>query len=124
MSDNGLDVTITLDRLRVRACHGVLEQERLIGNDYEVTVSLSYPQALLAAQEDSLESTVSYADVASVVKEEMARPSLLLENVAYRIRQALIGRFPDVKSGRVAVTKLLPPIPSAQLAGATVELSW
>ncbi len=123
-TDDTMNITITLDRLRIRACHGVLEQERKIGNDYEVTVSLSYPPALTAARTDELESTVNYAEIASIVRVEMGRPSQLLENVAWRIRRALVGRYPEVASGRVVVTKLLPPIEGVQLDGASVGLSW
>lgn len=119
-----MNITITLDRLRIRACHGVLEQERKIGNDYEVTVSLSYPPALMAALTDELESTVNYAEVASIVRAEMGQPSQLLENVAWRIRRALVGRYQEIASGRVVVTKLLPPIEGVQLDGASVGLSW
>lgn len=117
-------ITIAVDRLRLRACHGVSHQERNVGNDFEVSVSLDYPPALEAAATDDLTFTVNYADLVDIVKEQMATPSQLLENVAHRIRAALVARYPRCRSGRVVVTKLLPPIPSTSLAGATVTLSW
>ena len=34
--------TITIDRLRLHCNHGVLEQERLVGNEFDVTVVFDY----------------------------------------------------------------------------------
>lgn len=117
-------MTITVDRLRLRACHGVLEQERALGNVYEVTVSLTYPPALAAAESDDLSATINYAEVVEIVKRQMAEPSRLLEHVCGRMRRALMLKYPAVTKGKVTVTKLLPPIAGAQLAGASATLSW
>ena len=43
---------------------------------------------------DDLDGTVNYADLYATVEAEMAQPSLLLENVAYRITQAVKKNFP------------------------------
>ena len=34
---------IEITRLRLHAFHGVLEQERRVGNDFEVSVTVGYP---------------------------------------------------------------------------------
>ena len=39
---------IEIEGLRLRANHGVFDRERLIGNIFEVSVSLSYPPAFKA----------------------------------------------------------------------------
>lgn len=113
-------MTITVDRLRVYAHHGVGRQERTVGNDFEVTVSVDIPPV----ETDHLDSTVSYAEIADIIATEMAIPSMLLEHVCCRIRDAVTASFPQVAGGRVAVSKLTPPIPGAQMGAATVTLAW
>ena len=43
-----MKATIVIDGLRIRARHGVLPQERVVGNEFEVSLSLVYPPALEA----------------------------------------------------------------------------
>lgn len=103
-------VSVEIERLRLRARHGVGEQERLVGNAFEVTVRMDYdvPDEAMAA--DRMADFISYADVAQMVKDEMAVPSQLLEHVAWRIRCRLLGAFPQVTGGMVKVAKLTPPM--------------
>lgn len=117
-------ITIAIDRLRIRACHGVSERERAVGNDYEVSVSMSYPPALQAARTDDLAQTANYAEIVRIVKAVMATDSALLEHLCGNIRQALQQSFPLSDGGCVKVVKLLPPIANVQLAGASVTLTW
>lgn len=81
--------SITLDNLRFRARHGVMEQERAVGNTFVVALRLDYPFEE-AMQTDNLEATLNYAEVYEVVKAEMGVPSRLLEHVAGRIRSGLL----------------------------------
>lgn len=100
---------IELNRLKVYAYHGVDPQERTVGNDFEVSVKLEYP-CDHAMQTDKIDSTLSYADVVKLVVLEMNKPSRLLENVVFRIYNALICRYPRVISGSITVSKLHPPL--------------
>lgn len=113
-------MTVTLASMRLYARHGVGAQEREVGNEFEVTVNIEIPPVYT----DSLDDTVSYADIAGLVREQMAIPSMLLEYVAVRLRQALTARFPQILGGSVTVAKLKPPIPAAQLGSASVTLTW
>lgn len=113
-------MTITLDSLRFYAYHGVGAQERIVGNDFEVTLSVQIP----ATASDDLASTVSYADLAEVVRREMSVPSDLIEHVAVRISRAVEAEFPAVAGGSVKVAKLKPPIPGAELRSASVTLDF
>lgn len=114
--------TITIDRLRLFARHGVSEQERRTGNRFEVTVTLRY-DANAACTTDEIEEAINYADVIEIVKSEMARPSRLLEHVAARIAAALSNRFSPLEGGSVTVTKLCPPC-GVELAGISFTLNW
>ena len=73
--------SITLDNLRFRARHGVMEQERAVGNTFVVALRLDYPFEE-AMQTDNLEATLNYAEVYEVVKAEMGVPSRGLGPVA------------------------------------------
>lgn len=118
-----MNVTIEINGLYVRANHGVMAQERVVGNDFEVDLQLVYPSDE-AVGSDRLDATLNYADVVDEVKRVMAEPSALLEHVAGRIRRALMSRFPRIESGMVRVAKLSPPIAGAKLRSVAVALSW
>ena len=114
--------TLTVKDIALRAYHGVYEHEREEGNDFLVSVSLDF-DAVCAMQYDDLENTVNYAEVVDVVEREMAVPSALIENVAWRIANALLEAFPGVEGGKVAVTKVNTPIP-VPTGGATFTLEF
>ena len=106
--------------LRLRACHGVLPQERIVGGDFEVSLSVEYDISRAMATDD-VADTLSYADLSDLVRREMAVPSNLLEHVAGRIAKAIIERWPQVQSVSLSITKLNPPM-GADCDGAGVEL--
>lgn len=114
--------SITLDRMTFHANHGVLEQERRVGNTFVVSLRLDYPFAD-AMETDDLASTLNYAEVYEVVAAEMAVPSQLLEHVAGRIRSALLARFPLISGGFIRIEKCRPPI-AGFTGSAAVEVSW
>lgn len=113
---------IELNRLKMHAFHGVLEQETKVGNDFEVSVRIEYP-CEYAMITDRLDSTVNYADLASIVRDEMERPSKLLENVAYRIYTEIIRRYPRILGGEVRIIKIHPPI-KGQLDSCGFSYRW
>ena len=113
---------ITLERMHFYAHHGVLPQERRVGNDFEVTLRLCYPIAD-ATVSDNLADTLNYAEVYDIVAAEMATPSQLLEHVAGRIIRSLQARFPLITSGTVTVTKLTPPF-KCEIASVAVTIDF
>ncbi len=115
-------ITITIDRLRIYAYHGVNAQERTVGNWFEVSASLRYPAAEAVAT-DNLGATLDYAEALDVIVGQMKKPSKLLEHAAGRIRDALMQRWPEIKRGKISVAKLNPPV-NHQVASLGVELSW
>lgn len=117
-----MTTTITLDKMRFYAFHGVMEQERTVGNWFEVSVRLRYPFEQAMA-DDCLPHTLNYAEAYDVVKSEMATPSRLLEHVAGRIKSALCTAFPAVEGGYIAIRKMKPPMPGIMEA-AGVEVEW
>lgn len=115
-----MTTSVEIDRLLVRAYHGVFDQERKVGNDFEVTVRVDYPWDI---DSDSLDGTLNYAELISLVQKEMAEPSALLEHVAGRIYRAIEARWSRVTGGYIKIAKLTPPV-TAQVASASVSLAW
>ena len=115
-----LQTYIRLEKLRFRAFHGVLPQERTVGGDFEVTLRIGYPWQQ-AMESDKVGDTLDYAAVYRLVRAEMALPSQLLEHVAGRIVKALLRDFPQITSVDLWLTKVTPPM-GADSEGAGVEL--
>ncbi len=113
---------ITLDKMKFHARHGVLEQERKVGNDFEVSLRLRYPFDK-ALESDNLADTLNYAAVYDIVAAEMSQPSCLLEHVAGRIVKSLLSRFPLIERGTVSISKLTPPF-KCEVAAVTVSLDF
>ena len=99
---------ITLQAMTFYAYHGVLEQERRVGNTFVVDLTLTAPLEK-AVQSDQLEDTINYAEVYELTKQEMNIPSQLLEHVAGRICRALRHHFPQIEQIEIRVSKLNPP---------------
>ena len=116
--------TISINGLRLLGRHGVAEQERRVGNEFQVDIRLDVPCSDRAMASDSLADTINYARVVELVREEMSHPSALIEAVAGRIRRRLDAEFPGlIVSGEITVAKLAPPIP-AQLTSVAFTTRW
>ena len=115
-----LQTYIRIEKLRIRAFHGVLEQERSVGGDFLVSLRIGYPWRL-AMEGDNVKDTLDYAAVYRLVQREMAVPSQLLEHVAGRIVSALQNEFPQIMSIDLWLTKVTPPM-GGDCEGAGVEL--
>lgn len=114
--------SVFIDRMRVYARHGVMDQERVVGADFEVSLRVDYDYSH-ALDSDELDDTISYADLCDIVRREMAVPSKLLEHVAGRMAKAVISSYPQAKRVGVKVVKLNPPM-GADCDGAGVEVEF
>lgn len=117
-----LEGYVEIDRLRLSGRHGVMPQERCVGNVFEVTVGLRYDMER-AAREDDVAYALDYSRVAEIVRRVMEYPSALLENVALRLRDTICREFPQVLGGTVRIAKLKPPMPG-QMAAVSITLNW
>jgi dihydroneopterin aldolase len=100
---------ISLEGLEFHAFHGVYPHERESGNWFEVDISVqTHIQAGTIG--DDLEKTVNYETLYQVVKEEMERPSKLLETVAENIIERLLQELQQVVQVEIKLGKINPPI--------------
>ena len=113
---------ISLNALRFHAYHGVLPQEKVVGNDYLVDLVIGYNVAA-AVENDDISMAINYADVWQTVREVMLTPCQLIETVAANICKHLEKQFPQMTSLEVTVTKLNPPV-GGECQGASVKLCY
>ncbi len=111
---------ISLHNVRFHAFHGVLPQERTVGNDYVFSLRAGYDVSR-AIETDDVAHTLNYAALYEVVRQEMAIPSNLIEHVVGRIGERLLAEFPAITTLHLTLCKQNPPM-GAQLQGAGVEV--
>ena len=100
---------ISLEGLEFHAFHGVYPHERESGNWFEVDVSVE-TDILEGAIRDNLDKTVNYVTLYQFVKEEMEKPSKLLETVAEKIVERVLKDLPEVNQVELKIAKINPPI--------------
>lgn len=111
---------IILKDLRFYAYHGVGAQETQVGNEFVLDLRLRMDWTR-AIRSDDVNDTLSYAEAYEAVKDEMARPSRLLEHVAGRIARRLFQDFSSLEEIELRLVKRNPPM-GADIEGAGVEL--
>lgn len=112
---------IEINDMRFYAYHGCFEQERAIGTYFRVDMRFE-ADTERAERTDCIFDTVSYLDVYQVVKREVGQSSNLLENVARRICDSVLNRFPAINVVDVKVAKLNPPL-GGQIESVSVAVS-
>ena len=113
-------VTITLETMKFHAFHGVMEDERIIGGTF--LADISYTIDTNAVESDNIEDTISYAEIFDFVKDEMEKPSQLIEHVAGRIMNVIKSRYPQMLETTVKISKLNPPV-NGEAVKATVTIT-
>jgi dihydroneopterin aldolase len=115
---------IDLINMRFEGRHGVLDEERLTAQPFEVDVELSLDLAP-AGTADDLAQTVDYRDVFRICREVVEGPSLrLIEALAERIAARLLAEFEAAAVSEVVVRVRKPKVmlPGA-LDAAAVEIT-
>ena len=111
---------IHLENILFFAHHGVATQETIVGNEFYINLRLKVDFAH-AITTDAVEDTVSYADVYTLLKEEMGIPSKLLEHVCGRIAERLFRDFPAIEEVEIKLSKRNPPMGADIDAGSGEE---
>lgn len=111
---------VALEGLEFHAFHGVYPHERESGNWFEVDIAVETDFSSAAFQDD-LAGTVNYETLFRIVKEEMDKPSKLLEKVAGKIIEDILDELPVVQSVDIKISKVNPPI-GGKCKRATVQV--
>jgi dihydroneopterin aldolase len=111
---------ILLENLKIFAYHGVLPEETILGTYYFINVEI-HADLWKASESDDLKDTVNYAEINSIIHEEMKVPAKLLEHVIGRIFNRLEHAFPRISFIRIRLTKTNPPM-QGEMHGVSVEM--
>ncbi|MBW3615167.1 MAG: dihydroneopterin aldolase [Actinobacteria bacterium] len=112
---------IELRGLRVLGTHGVLAEEQVRPQPFEVDLDVEADLAAAAASDD-LSDALDYGQVVTLVAAVVGGPHFqLLEGLAVRIAETVLAD-PRVHSVTVAVRKLRPPVP-LDMASAGVRVT-
>ena len=101
--------SIKVENIRVFAHHGCLKEEKQIGSDYSVNLKVE-ANLQVSSLSDKLSDTVDYVFLNKIIKEEMQKPTHLLETVAKRILTRIFNEDCLVNKATVWISKLNPPI--------------
>jgi 7,8-dihydroneopterin aldolase/epimerase/oxygenase len=95
---------VKLNNVLIRANHGVYEQEKILGNDFIVNISVGFE----ASEINHLHQTIDYVMLYNITKHEMEIPSKLLEEVIGRIMQTIEIQIPNAKEIFISIKKQHP----------------
>jgi dihydroneopterin aldolase len=111
---------VGLEDARFFALHGLYEGEETVGNRYSLDCSAVLNKCA-AAESDNIADTLNYEHIFTVLAHEMSVRAQLIERVASRIRENLIGQFPAMDGLSLRIGKIQPPV-QGQLGRASVLL--
>jgi dihydroneopterin aldolase len=100
---------INVEGMKFFAYHGCLPAEAEKGGNYVVDVYMT-TDFTEAIKTDALADTIDYCAVRDICRDEMNVRSNLIEHVCERIYKKLVHSFPALKTLKVRVTKLAPPL--------------
>jgi 7,8-dihydroneopterin aldolase/epimerase/oxygenase len=90
--------------------HGVLSEEQNVGGKFEADVDL-YTDFSKAAADDSLKETTNYHEVYKLLYQlALEEKYYLIETLAVKVADRLLGRFPRVQKVAVRIRKNNPPL--------------
>ncbi|MCW2956518.1 MAG: folate biosynthesis protein [Thermoleophilia bacterium] len=113
-------VTVKLDGLSVYAHHGMVAEERSLGQRFSFDLEVDIPDCV-ACRTDEAGDAVAYEALAAVVVEVATNFRFsLMEALADAVCMELLAEFP-ISRVRLAVSKTAPSIPHS-VARATVVL--
>ena len=102
--------SLVIKNIRFRARHGYHDFERVVGNDFEVDLTIK-TDISKAGESDDLADTVDYTTVCSIVEDVMhGEPVMLIETLLSRIGEQIMEEVPAVESLQVCIRKLHPPM--------------
>jgi dihydroneopterin aldolase len=99
---------IHLYNLRFYGHHGVFEEEKILGNEYEVNISVGFEPAAFPVMH--IDETIDYTVVYQLVKARMAVPTRLLETIATELAAEIRSKYSQAGKISISIKKLYPPV--------------
>lgn len=101
-------ISVELNGLSFQAYHGILQEEKVLGNTYQVDCNVQVFEGPEIIRH--IDHTIDYTKVYNIIKKWMAVATPLLETVCMEIGKEIQEKFPDVKFISVTIKKMHPPI--------------
>ena len=105
-------VYIHLEKLLFHSFHGIHDEEKILGNQFEVNCKVGFQE-----RENiiiHIDDTIDYSILYDLIEKEMNIATLLIETVAMRIGHGACKIFPEIKNIEVTIKKLSPPMAGIQ----------
>ena len=115
--------TLTIQGLQFHAKHGLYDQEKIHGNDFEVDLVIDM-DLRNAGRSDKIVHTFDYQEAENQIIEIMNGPSInLIEKLCLSIGESIFSKSADIDRLTVRVRKMNPPI-STPTQFTQVEMQW
>ncbi len=105
-------VYIHLEKLLFHSFHGIHDEEKILGNQFEVNCKIGFQERETIITH--IDDTIDYSILYDLIKNEMNIPTLLIETVAMRIGHGACNIFSGVKNIEVIIKKMSPPMAGIQ----------
>lgn len=112
---------VALRNARFYAPIGFYEEERILGNEFYVSIEVTFPFS--NPESEVLENTLNYEHLYRAAAQAMQPERQLLESAVEEMLQNLLQQFPEVHTLTVSILKKSPPF-GGDLADAEVSLSY
>jgi len=114
--------TVGLEGVKFKAKIGVFPEEKILGNLFLVDFEVAFKTSKQVETENLLE-TINYADLYDILAIEFKKSCDLIETVAQTILDNTLAKFPNLRSIKIKIKKLNPPI-NAEIKNAFVALNY
>jgi dihydroneopterin aldolase len=98
---------IHLHNLKFFSHHGIHEEEKILGTEFEVNIEVEINQT---ERIDSIHQTLNYVEVYEAVKKRMAIATPLLETIVEDLMTQIHQTSSLIKSISISIKKINPPI--------------
>lgn len=102
--------TIHLHNLLFNSFHGVYNEEKVLGGEYEVNAAVQ----VYTVHPLSITDTVNYVSIYAIIKKNMQTPVVLLETLINQITDEIFALDEKVKNVSIQIKKVNPPIENFQ----------
>ena len=101
-------LSIHLTHLKFQAHHGLYAEEKIVGNEFEINVTVKYHPQEIPVME--IKKTIDYASIYNLLKERMQQPVQLLETFASETALEILRQFKLAEEVSISIKKFHPPI--------------
>jgi len=112
-------ITVHLHNILFYSYHGILEEEKVLGNEYELSADIQFHEEHEVIH--SIHQTVNYVDIYQIIQQRMSIPSTLLETIVMDIGASIKKKYDNLRSISIHLKKVHPPVTGIQ---GSVGVSW